>query len=384
MRHKITQIGKSPTVARSLKQRLEILKQANRDPTLDFEVNIGYPVPKISGRMLTKTWIKEITAQKNNPELEKAARTKTLLVDLKSVREHWLLTNGPLHIHKIAEHYGIYKDLYKDAYFLPTVPLDISYDLENDKVVQVYTGNVIKPEEASKAPNVTYNAEDGSLWTLLMTTPDGNFTSPNDEYCHWFVGNIPGNCINEGEELVDYLRPVVPYGIGYCRYIFVLYKQECRIDYSEYMRAKPCLNLKERDWETRKFYSKYQDQLTPAGLAFFQSDWDLSLKEFYYDTLKLDMPIFRYDFPKPYIRKQEWFPLGQPFNLYMDKYRDPKQIMKEFLIRKLKKVHPFKEPEPALQFPAAHYMKKQKPSWLKFEMIKKGLGYGRVNDLNEY
>lgn len=37
-------------------------------------------------------------------------------------------------------------------------------------------------------------------------------------------------------------------------------------------------------------------------------------------------PHFEYDFPKPYIKDQTWFPLREPFNLYLDKYRDPKQV----------------------------------------------------------
>lgn len=374
--------GKPPTIARTLKQRLEQLNQ--KDPTLDFKVDIGFPVAKATRRSITSAWTSEIIARRNDADLEKLSRTRKLLVDLQTVREDWLRTNGVSHVHRLAKHYGIYDDLYGDAYFMPTVPLDINYELADDKLVRVYTGNVIKPSEASKAPDVTYNAEDGSLWTLIMSTPDGNLTSADNEYCHWFIGNIPGNRLKEGEELVDYLQPISPYGIGYCRYIFVLYKQERRIDFSEYKRAKPCFDLKERDWRTQDFYRKYQDQLTPAGLAFFQSDWEPSLKEFYYNTLKTRLPVFRYDFPKPYIKKQTWFPLRQPFNLYLDKYRDPKEIRKEFLLRKLKKVHPFNGPEPSKKFPLAHHEYKYIPSWLKFEMIKKRLGYGRVNDIEEY
>ncbi|XP_012224720.1 large ribosomal subunit protein mL38 [Linepithema humile] len=374
--------GKPPTIARNLKQRLEGLNRV--DPTLDFKVDIGYPVTKVTRRTITSSWVSEITARRNDPKLEKASRTRTLLVDLEKAREDWLQSNGSFHTHRIADHYGVYKDLYGDAYFMPTVPLNINYELENDKLVKVYTGNVIKPSEASKTPDVTYNAENGSLWTLIMTTPDGNFTSADNEYCHWFIGNIPCNRLKEGEELVDYLRPLAPYGIGYCRYIFVLYKQECHIDFSEYKRTKSCLNLEERNWRTLDFYRKHQDQLTPAGLAFFQSDWDSSLKEFYYNTLKMRIPVFQYDFPQPYIKKQTWFPLKEPFNLYLDKYRDPKQIRKEFLLRKLKKTHPFNGPEPPRKFPLAHRFDNDMPSWLRFEIMKKRLGYGRINDLDEY
>ncbi|KAL0132176.1 hypothetical protein PUN28_000151 [Cardiocondyla obscurior] len=374
--------GVPPHLARTLLERLESLNAT--DPTLDFKVDIGYKAPKLNRRSIISTWQSEIVARKNDPELEKASRTRKLLVDLEKVKNDWLQTDSCSHVYRLAKHYGIYSDLYGDAYFKPVLPLNISYDLEDDKLTRVYYGNVIKPSEASKAPDVTYNAKDGSLWTLIMSTPDGNMTNVDNEYCHWFIGNIPGNQLKKGEELINYLQPIAPYGIGYCRYIFVLYKQKSSIDFSEYKRAKPCLNLEERNWKTVDFYRKYQDYLTPAGLAFFQSDWEPSLKEFYYNTLNMRIPVFRYDFPEPYIKKQVWFPLRQPFNLYLDKYRDPKQINKEFLLRKLKKIHPFNGPEPPKKYPLAHSNKHYIPSWLKFEMIKKRLSYGRVNELDDY
>lgn len=94
-------------------------------------------------------------------------------------------------------------------------------------------------------------------------------------------------------------------------------------------------------------------------------------------------PIFEYDFPPPYIKKQEWFPLREPFNLYMDKYRDPKEIHKEFLMRKLKHVHPFKAPRPPLPYPNADrfYGMGYVPSWLKLEITKSKLKWGRINDI---
>lgn len=64
----------------------------------------------------------------------------------------------------------------------------------------------------------------------------------------------------------------------------------------------------------------------------------------------------------------------------MDKYRDQKQVDKEFLVRRLAKSDPFAGPEPPLQFPNAHSIK-GKPSWLKTEMRKARLGWGRVNDV---
>jgi large subunit ribosomal protein L38 len=70
-------------------------------------------------------------------------------------------------------------------------------------------------------------------------------------------------------------------------------------------------------------------------------------------------PVFEYDFPAPYIKEQKWFPLKEPFNLYMDKFRDRKQVNKEYLMKKLAKTHPFKGPEQELQFPNAHSIDKK-------------------------
>ncbi|XP_053970700.1 39S ribosomal protein L38, mitochondrial [Hylaeus volcanicus] len=370
--------GKPPMIARTLKQRLESLNR--EDPKISFKVDIGFAVPKPSKDVKQIWWTKR-AAIRSDSEMERRSRNRSLFVDLNYVKESWLETNSPFHIRRIAEHYGIFQHLFGDAYFAPIVPLQINYNLDDDKSVGVYKGNVIKPKEACKPPVVEYKAQTGTLWTLVMSTPDGNMQNSEDEYCHWFLGNIPENKLERGEQIMDYLRPIPVRGVGYYRYIFVLYKQTRRIDYTEYKKIQPCLQLNERNWSTLEFYRKHQDHLTPAGLAFYQSDWDPTVTEFYHSTLDTKEPIFQYDFPKPYIKPQKWFPLKEAFNLYMDRYRDPKEIMKEYLLRKLKNVHPFKVPKPPLKYPNAYALDKDLPSWLKTEMRKERLGLGRVNDL---
>ncbi|XP_034175192.1 mitochondrial ribosomal protein L38 [Osmia lignaria lignaria] len=373
--------GKPPTIARNLKQRLEELNQT--DPALSFKVNIGFSVPKISSEKKS-IWMNEIKVNRSDDQFEKQLRSGELPVNLETVKEVWWEASSPFHIRTIADHYGIFQDTFGDAYFFPVVPLEIAYKVEEDAFAKVYTGNVIKPAEASKPPAIAYKAESDSLWTLIMSTPDGNMQNSSNEYCHWFLGNIPENKIGQGEEIIDYLRPITPRGVGYYRYAFILYKQNQRLDYAEYKKTPPpCLRLTDRDWNTLKFYQKYQDYLTPAGLAFFQSDWDPTVTKFYHSVLGTKEPIFQYDFPKQYIKPQVWFPKRQPFNLYMDRYKDPKDVMKEFLLRKLKIVHPFKEPKPPLKYPNACTFPRDTPSWLKLEKTKERLGRGRVNEMNE-
>lgn len=95
-------------------------------------------------------------------------------------------------------------------------------------------------------------------------------------------------------------------------------------------------------------------------------------------------PSFEYDFPKPYIKPQVWFPIRQPFNIYMDKYRDTKDIQKQYFIKKLKTIHPFKEDKGRCsKYPNAVPYKRDEyiPSWLKLEMRKERLLQGRYREV---
>ncbi|XP_006615534.1 39S ribosomal protein L38, mitochondrial [Apis dorsata] len=367
--------GKPPTIALTLQQRLKLLKE----PELP-KVNIGFFVPKIS-KEKKEAIMAERKKKRANINFEMQIRNEKISLNLEEVKQLWLEISSPYDIHKIATHYGIFQDLFGDAFFLPVVPLEISYKIDDDTSVKVYTGNVIKPAEASEMPYVKYKVEDDTLWTLVMCTPDGNLENSNNEYCHWFLGNIPGNKLELGEQIIDYMKPFPARGVGYYRYIFTLYKQNQRLDYVEYKKDQPCLTLKERNWNTLEFYRKYQDYLTPAGLAFFQSDWDPTVKEFYHSVLNTKEPIFQYDFPKLYVKPQTWFPKKEPFNLYLNRYRDPRDIMKEYLLRRLRNTHPFKEPEPPLKYPNAIKFDKYLPSWLKIQIRKERLQRGRINDI---
>lgn len=62
--------------------------------------------------------------------------------------------------------------------------------------------------------------------------------------------------------------------------------------------------LEDRTFVTREWYKKYQDKITPAGLAFYQSDWDLSVKEFFHKTLNTKEPGKCFDSNTNYKKSQ--------------------------------------------------------------------------------
>ncbi|EFX88649.1 hypothetical protein DAPPUDRAFT_41519 [Daphnia pulex] len=366
--------GKAPDVARTLKQRLEGTDMF--DPSLHFKVNIGLPHLKTS------------KAEENGPRLKmqqsikKSAEASSIEeISLKEIRKEWLKTAAPFQIKAIAEHYNIFKDLFGEAFFVPRIPISIGYQQTDGSTMPVYFGNQIKPYEAVLPPIVSYEADPSSLWTLVLTNPDGHLSEKDAEYVHWFIGNIPGNNIDKGDEVVSYLQPFPPRGTGSQRLVFVLYKQEKQIDFSSYQRTTPCLELTNRTFHMKRFYKEFQDYITPAGLSFFQSDWDISLTDFFHKTLNMKEPIYEFDFPEPYKKPPIWFPKKQPFNLYMDKHRDQKQISKELLLKRLKTVDPFKPKEPEYKYPNALPENNNLPSWLRVEIRKQRLKWGRYNDM---
>uniref|UniRef100_A0A069DTB0 Large ribosomal subunit protein mL38 n=1 Tax=Panstrongylus megistus TaxID=65343 RepID=A0A069DTB0_9HEMI len=370
-------LGKPPGIARTLEQRLTELHY--KDPEIHFKVNIGFALKKLHRKEVCVGHGKHIKNNRNNAELEKLSRNGELIIPLDEVEREWSETVAPTHIKAMAEHYAVFEHLFGDAYFYPVVTMAINY-MNGDSVVPAYWGNILKPEEAKSMPNVSFDCKPDTLWTLVMTTPDGNFSSENTECCHWFVGNIKDGDLKSGEVIVDYMQPLPVQGLGYLRYIFILYKQEELLDFSGLKLKSDKNTLEERNFSTYEFYKERQKSLTPAGLSFFTADWDQTVTEYFNKTFSSDCPKFIYDFPEHFYKKQTWFPLRQPFNLYLDRYRDQKEIAKEYLVKKLKATDPFKEPPKPLLYPNAIPFKPGTPSWLKNEIIKERLGLGRAKD----
>ena len=54
------------------------------------------------------------------------------------------------------------------------------------------------------------------------------------EFWHWFVGNIPGDNIDDGDEIFELLHPLVlPDGDGDHRFGYYVLKQPRKLDFSD-------------------------------------------------------------------------------------------------------------------------------------------------------
>uniref|UniRef100_A0A3Q0SVI6 Large ribosomal subunit protein mL38 n=1 Tax=Amphilophus citrinellus TaxID=61819 RepID=A0A3Q0SVI6_AMPCI len=281
-------------------------------------VDIGLPYCQPARTKEVRRRRQVMKENKKNIELERASRLRTFKIPLDRVQETWEETSGPFHIKRLADHYGVFRDLFSMAYFLPQVTLKICYSQDNS--TQVHYGNQLSPTEAASAPQISFNADEGSLWTLLLTCPDIHAL---DGLC-LCRGNIPGAAVQAGEELCHYLPPFPARGTGFHRYIYVLFKQEGAINFQEDIRPSPCHSLLHRTFKTVDFYRKYQDSLTPAGLAFFQCQWDESVTNTFHNTLNMREPVFEFIRPPVYHPPQVKYPHRQPLR-YLDRYRDGKE-----------------------------------------------------------
>jgi len=109
-------------------------------------------------------------------------------VPLQEVSKDWLKEGrGQEQIKSIAQHYGVFEHLFGDAYFYPRVPLNIAYHQGEDIFAPVYFGNQLKPKEVQLEPTVEFESDPDTLWTLVLTNPDGHLTKDNSEYVHWMM-----------------------------------------------------------------------------------------------------------------------------------------------------------------------------------------------------
>ena len=110
------------------------------------------------------------------------------------------------------------------------------------------------------------------------------------QYLHWMVTNIRGGDLSSGDLVCDYLQPFPALGTGYHRYTFVLYRQEAPLHLPRLAEEPGSVNLEARTFHSAEFYKEHQEVITPAGLGFFQSDYDSTIRDFLHHKLDMREP----------------------------------------------------------------------------------------------
>jgi len=156
---------------------------------------------------------------------------------------------------------GIFPDVIDQ--FNPMVELAVTYPHGN-----VMYGNEMKPSMCAKPPQVSWGGEPGALYTLMMVDPDAPSRANPTARCwrHWIVVNIPsGGLVDNGQTISPYMGPAPPKNTGDHRYVFLLFRQNGRIE-------TPALSSHHHDlagFNPRNW--AMQHNLTPIGSMYFMA-----------------------------------------------------------------------------------------------------------------
>ncbi|XP_031629633.1 protein D3-like [Contarinia nasturtii] len=123
-------------------------------------------------------------------------------------------------VEKAFEDAGIVPDSLSIA---PTKAVNVSYP----SGATVNFGNVLTPTQVKEKSTVKWNAEKDAYYSVLMVDPDApsRQNPKNREFRHWLVVNIPGNKVEEGDEVIEFIGSGTPHRTGLHRYIYLVYKQ---------------------------------------------------------------------------------------------------------------------------------------------------------------
>ncbi|KAF7633201.1 hypothetical protein Mgra_00007391 [Meloidogyne graminicola] len=144
-----------------------------------------------------------------------------------------------------------------------------------DSGVEAKLGNVLTPTQVKNPPKITWEAEDGVLYTLVMTDPDAPSRADPKfrEWHHWLVVNIPGNDVAKGEVLSEYVGSGPPKLTGFHRYVFLVYRQNGKIHDSKHGHLTNRSGEKRGCWKVHEFAKKHGLGDPIAG-NFYQAEYD--------------------------------------------------------------------------------------------------------------
>ncbi|XP_011182662.1 protein D3 [Zeugodacus cucurbitae] len=178
-------------------------------------------------------------------------------------------------ITKFMKHLEVIPDLITEG---PKDFLNVNYDsgVVADKGVE------LTPTQVKHQPKVEWTSESAdTYYTLIMTDPDAPSRAKPEmrEWHHWLVVNIPGNALDKGEVLSEYIGSGAPKDTGLHRYVFLLYKQPKKLEFSEIHLTNTSAKGREK-FSTKNFADKYGLGIPVAG-NFFQAQYDEYVPELY-------------------------------------------------------------------------------------------------------
>ncbi|XP_071502573.1 protein D3-like [Diadema antillarum] len=130
-------------------------------------------------------------------------------------------------------------------------------------------GNELTPTQVKDMPHITFPAEEGALYTIIMTDPDAAETVR--EVHHFMMVDVSGGDSKTGKIQTEYVGSGAPEGSGLHRYCFLIYKQPPGYVPSEAYRPR---NKERRyKWSLRRFAAE-NGLGDPVAGNFFRAQYD--------------------------------------------------------------------------------------------------------------
>ncbi|XP_021196602.3 protein D3 [Helicoverpa armigera] len=139
----------------------------------------------------------------------------------------------------------------------------------------VETAKELTPTQVKDQPTVTWAAKEQEYYTLAMVDPDAPSREHPKfrEWHHWLVGNILGTNVGKGEILSDYIGSGPPKGTGLHRYVFLVYKQPEKCDFSKVIKLPNNSGDKRGKFSIAKFAQQFKLG-TPVAGNFYVAKYD--------------------------------------------------------------------------------------------------------------
>jgi len=157
----------------------------------------------------------------------------------------------------------------------PRYPLDLTY-----KTIRTFPGMRLTADMTRFKPMLKWPAQPDSLYTIVLSNLDINSRRNRtlSEFWHWFVANVPGDSVDDGEVIFDLLFPLVlPEGDGDHRYGYFVFEQPGQLDYAEEGgptdSCSPQMSNGRGPFKsTKNFMKKYNLDLTAATFLIIDSN----------------------------------------------------------------------------------------------------------------
>lgn len=168
--------------------------------------------------------------------------------------------------------------LFKEHCVVPDVISDAPQELAEvnfSNGIKVEMGKELTPTQVKKPPTVKWAAKESEYYTLAMVDPDApSRENPKfREWHHWLVGNIQGGDMNKSEVLSDYIGSGPPKGTGLHRYVFLVYKQPEKLNFSQVPKLPNNSGDKRGKFSISSFATKFGLGSPVAG-NFYQAQYD--------------------------------------------------------------------------------------------------------------